>query len=145
MTATLEKPFRFEMTPAQKRVDRIQDALAKMPQADCPLTHRFTPGLYIREIVMPAGAVVVSKIHKTEHPFVISKGKVSVWTENEGTVTFEAPHTGITKPGTRRILYIHQDTIWTTFHPTDKTTPEAVERDIIYNPENEPCHSQQLQ
>ena len=29
------------------------------------------------------------------------------------------------------MLYAHEDTEWTTFHATDKTTPEAVEADVI--------------
>lgn len=96
-----------------------------------PVVHRFTPGLYIREIFMPAGSVLTSKIHKTEHPFVISKGSVSVYSDNDGAQHITAPYTGITKPGTRRFLVIHEDTIWTTFHVTDKTCIEDIEDEII--------------
>lgn len=100
------------------------------------VTHRFTPGLYIREILMPTGSILTSKIHKTEHPYVISKGKVSVWTEKEGSVKLEAPHTGITKPGTRRLLYVNEDTIWTTFHPTNETDVSKIEEQIIESHHN---------
>lgn len=102
----------------QGRVDWLQYALGHAPPVEMPLQHRFTPGLYSREIFMPAGAVVVSKVHKTEHQFVVSKGRVSVWSEADGVVELRAPHAGVTKPGTRRILVVHEDTIWTTFHPT---------------------------
>jgi len=124
-------------TPDQKQVDNMQAVLLKLPQTDCPLTHRFTPNLYTREIFMPKGTLIISKIHKTEHPFVIVKGKVSVWVEEIGTVTYTAPYVGITKPGTRRVLYIHEDCSWLTFHATDKTTPEEVEADVIYDPKKE--------
>ena len=86
---------------------------------------------------MPKGTLIISKIHKTEHPFVIVKGKVSVWVEGIGTVTYTAPYVGITKPGTRRVLYIHEDCSWLTFHATDKTTPEEVEADVIYDPKTD--------
>lgn len=100
-----------------------------------PLTHRFTPGMYIREIFMPAGSVVVSKIHKTTHPFVISQGVVSVYDQSKGTSeTLSAPHTGITGPGTQRLLYIHEDTIWTTFHVTDETNIEKLEMELCDHP-----------
>ncbi|HXC35826.1 MAG TPA: hypothetical protein VNV43_08120 [Candidatus Acidoferrales bacterium] len=121
----------------QTKVDALQAAVERMPQAELPLTHRFTPGMYIRTIFMPAGALVISKIHRTQHPFVVTKGRCLVW---EGQVApaqsncvreIRAGHIGITMPGTRRILYIYEDTEWTTFHATDKTTPEAVEADII--------------
>lgn len=100
-------------------LDQIEAGIAQMavtsPMREV-VTHRFTPGLYIREIFMPSGSLLTSKIHRTEHPYVISMGRASVWTESDGMQRLSAPHTGITKPGTRRLLYIHEDTIWTTFH-----------------------------
>ena len=126
-------------TPLQKRISAALPDLKKLPQVDCPLVHRFTPGLYTREIFMPAGTLIVSKIHKTEHQFIIVKGKVSVFIEGEGdgVKTFTAPHVGITKAGTRRVLLIHDDCAWLTAHATDKTTPEEVEADIIYDQETD--------
>jgi hypothetical protein len=111
--------------------DGVEAALAKEVQLDLPVTHRFTPGLYIREIFMPASippieTVVTSRIHLTEHPFVISKGKLRVWHEETGWVLIEAHYTGITKAGTRRILVIIEDTIWTTFHVTNETDPDRI-------------------
>jgi hypothetical protein len=98
----------------------------------CHITHRFTPGLYIRECRMDQGAIVISKIHKTEHPFVISKGAVIVFNQADGTrEILRASHIGITKPGARRVIAVLEECIWTTFHPTDKTDPVEIERDII--------------
>jgi hypothetical protein len=110
-------------------------------RVDMPVTHRFTPGLYIREIFMPCAKtvgqigemLVTSKIHLKEHPFVISKGSCSVWTEDRGWVRYDAPYCGITKPLTRRVLWIHKDTIWTTFHVTNETSIEKIEREIIFS------------
>lgn len=112
-------------------IDKLQVTMEALTQVECPLVHRFTPGIYVREIFMPKGALIVSKIHKTEHPFTISKGRVRVLIPGEGVVELSAPYTGVTKPGTRRVLYILEDCVWTTYHPTDKTTPEEVEEDII--------------
>lgn len=111
-------------------IDQIELAMLAHPALYCPVTHTFTPGLYAREIRMPAGALVTSRIHKTEHPFVVSKGRVTVYTE-DGRVEIEAPYTGITKPGTRRVLMIHEDTIWTTFHVTNETDVAVIEDQII--------------
>lgn len=112
-------------------IDEFEAAIIDGPRVDCPVTNRFTPGMYIREIFMPAGSFVTSMEHKTEHPFVISKGKVMVTSENEGQVIYEAPHLGITAPGTRRALYIIEDTVWTTFHVTDETDVEKIGLEIL--------------
>ena len=65
---------------------------------------------------MPAESLWTSKIHKTEHPYVVSYGKAAVSIDAEEWYEITAPYTGITKPGTRRVLYILEDCIWTTFH-----------------------------
>ena len=86
---------------------------------DAPLVHKFTDGMYIREIFMPAGSLWTSKIHKTEHPYIVSYGKVAVSVDAQEWDEITAPYTGITVPGTRRVLYIIEDCIWTTFHRID--------------------------
>lgn len=101
-----------------------------------PLKHRFTPGMYIREIFMPQGSLLTSKIHLTEHPFVISYGVVTVWSPDEGTKVLQAPYTGTTMPGTRRILFCHTDVIWVTFHATQLTDVDEIEKLITMNRAN---------
>jgi hypothetical protein len=113
-------------------MDILEAENAKLPQVNCPLVHRFTTGMYIREIHMPAGIVVTSRIHKTQHPFVITKGVCEVVKEDGTHEVLKAPYTGITEAGTRRVLLIHEDTVWTTFHNTDKTDPVEIEEDITY-------------
>jgi hypothetical protein len=115
---------------------RIHDVMRQMLADGCPpdgseVTHDFTPGLYCRTIVMPAGVAILSKIHKTCHPYFIQRGRVSVWTAEEGWKTFEAPHRGVTQPGTQRLLFVHEETEWTTAHPTTLTDLAEIEAAII--------------
>lgn len=112
-------------------IDEFEAAIIDGPKVECPVTDRFTPGLYIREILMPAGTFITSMEHRTEHPFVISKGKILVTSDNEGQVLYEAPFTGITKPHTRRALYAIEDTVWTTFHVTEETDVEKIGLEIL--------------
>lgn len=124
-----------ELMIGSKTIDtRLDDLEMKMlsspDKIDLPLIHYFTPGLYSREIYMPAGTLVVSKIHLTQHPFVISKGSVSVKIREGEWELLEAPYTGITYPGTRRVLYIQEDCIWTTFHATDIAPVDGSDEEI---------------
>jgi hypothetical protein len=107
-------------------LDQCEDIINSRPEQEMPVTHTFTPGMYIRQIFIPARTILTSRIHLTEHPFVISKGDISVWTAATGTQRFKAPYSGVTKPGTRRLLFAHDDTIWTTFHATDETDVEKI-------------------
>jgi hypothetical protein len=97
----------------------------------CPLKHTFGDGLYIREITMPKGMTLTSKIHKTTHPYFIIKGDVSVMTQ-DGPIRLKAPHWGITEAGTKRILYMHEETVWVTVHATKEVEySEKIEEELI--------------
>lgn len=119
---------------ANDKIDIFEQGMIEnLELVDCPLKHTFTDGMYVREIFMKARLIITSKIHKTTHPFNISKGKVLVWTDEEKSVILEAPYSGVTKPNTRRVLYIIEDCIWTTYHcrSEEEITPEQIEARII--------------
>ena len=95
-----------------------------------PLKHTFADGYYLREINTPAGQILITKIHKEEHPFFLMKGECSVFTEH-GTKRIKAPYYDITKPGTKRVIYIHKDVTWVTVHATDLKDLGKIEEKII--------------
>ncbi len=115
-----------------EKIDALEYALSTYPIQECPLKHTLTETQYIREIFMPKGTLVTSMIHKTEHPFFVLSGVVSVYSENDGEQFIEAPYSGITTPNTRRVLYIHEDTVWVTVHTRleNETIDEIGERII---------------
>lgn len=119
-------------SPEWKEMDAIDAMVMAQPQVEMPLKHVFTPHLYTRQILIPAGTLATTRIHLTEHPFIISLGRASVWSRDTGWSHVQAPHLGVTKPGTRRAIYAHEDTIWTTFHVTDKTDPDEIAREVTY-------------
>lgn len=92
--------------------------------------HYFAKGLYAREITIPAGTLLTGKIHLTQHINVISKGDISVLTE-EGIKRIKAPATIISPPGTKRVGYTHEETVWTTFHATEETDLVKLEEQLI--------------
>ena len=104
----------------QNKIAALEAALFEMadngvPQVELPLKHFFADGVYIREIAIPADSIVVGLIHKHSHLNYITKGKVTVLTK-EGLETLEGPCSMISSAGTKRALYTHTDTIWTTVH-----------------------------
>lgn len=135
----------IEKIKANGTLDELESAmLENFPIINCPLVHRFTKGLYVREIFMPAGSLITSKIHKTQHQFFILKGAVSVWTNEGEEIYLEAPYIGITEPGTRRLLFIWEDCIWATSHPNpDNETAEEIEERILEKYDN-PLLSEEL-
>lgn len=125
-------------------------------QHDCPLKHSYADGIYVREIFIPKGKVLVGKIHRHEHPNFLLKGDVTVVTEEGGTERIIAPKSMISPAGTKRVVVANEDTIWVTVHLNvdNKRDPEEIEKDVIvpsyeqYELEQKKtevieCHSQQ--
>ena len=119
----------------RKAIMRLQDAIVygglDVGPAACPVQHHFAPGAYGREMTIPAGLVVVGKIHKHAHINVISTGRVQVFTEQDGVLELAAPCTFVSSPGTKRVVHVLEETVWTTVHVTDKTDLAEIEREVI--------------
>ena len=92
--------------------------------------HEFGDGLYIRKITMLKGMLLTSKIHKYRHPYFVQSGECSV-INPEKVIRIKAPYWGMTEPLTKRILYIHEETIWITVHATKRKDLEKIEEQII--------------
>ena len=109
---------------------RLEDELRKHPQLDVPIKHHFAPGVYAREMFVPAGTLLTGKIHKTEHLNIISQGHFSVSNMGE-SMDIYAPHTFVSPAGTKRAIYAHEDSTWTTIHVTEETDLDVLEDEII--------------
>jgi hypothetical protein len=98
---------------------------------DCfPLKHTFADGVYVREIFLPKDSIVVGKLHKHSHPNFLMSGEVTVVTE-EGLKRIKAPCSMISPAGTKRIVLVHEDTVWITVHVTNETDLDKIECETI--------------
>ncbi len=122
-----QEKFRHNITEFETKVKSIPGALGADP---FPLEHSFADGLYIRKLTVPARTLTVTKIHAVNHAFFLQKGTISVLTE-EGIKKFTAPYQGITKAGTKRIIYHHDEVIFTTVHSTKENDIEKIEVEVI--------------
>lgn len=95
-----------------------------------PLRHFFVPGVYSREMTLPAGHWIIGKIHKHAHMNVISTGRVVVITE-EGVRVFQAPYVFRSEPFTKRVVLVIDTTVWTTHHITNETDLSLIEAELI--------------
>lgn len=118
---------------ARQKIMAIQRACQALPDGQRidespPLKHWLAPGIYAREIHLPAGTVVVGKIHRHRHFNIISKGSITCYTEF-GLETHIAPASFISEAGTKRVVHTHEDAIWTTIHhnPTNETDVSVLE------------------
>lgn len=112
----------------REKIKNLEEAMRKFPQIEVKPTHYFAKGLYAREVVLPKGMLVTGKVHLVEHLVIISRGDISVLTDN-GVKRIRAPFTMVSKPGTKRVVYVHEETVFTTIHsaPEDETDVKKLE------------------
>ena len=123
----LVKGFRKGIVGLEEKMKSVPGALG--PQ-DLETKHEFADGLYLRQVVVPKGHLFVTKLHKKAHPLFIMKGRISILTE-DGVITVEAPWYTITRAGTKRVIYVHEEVIGLTVHATEETDPEKIEEEVI--------------
>lgn len=129
-------------TTMRERVERAERFLEQLPQVDCPVTHHFAPGVYMREMRIPAGVHATGAVHKTEHLSIVVGH--CLLTTDEGPREFVGHNTFVSKPGAKRMLVAISDVVMTTIHPTDETDldklcellTESKASELIGGPEN---------
>jgi hypothetical protein len=138
MTSTIESN-KQKLTAAEQ----MEKELLPLTQVDCPLTHRFAPGVYFREIFMPADTIVLGHEHKTEHFNVILTGRALVAMDGEIQEVI-APAVIKSLAGVRKALLIIEDMRWCTVHPTDETDLDKLEELLIIKSPTWLAHHQHL-
>jgi len=129
-----KKDFRTKIMKLENGLKNIDHKdIIKGDSKLCPLKHSFSDGIYVREITIPAGMLIIGKIHKHDHPNFLLKGEVIVVTEGGGKEELKAPCSMISKPGTKRALYAKTELVWTTVHlnPTNTQDLKELEEEII--------------
>ena len=125
-----EKEFREKISDLEQDIIDAGHTPGEVMHKANPVKHTFAGGCYIREIYNPANELIITKIHKKEHPFFLMKGEMSILTE-EGIQHIHAPYQGVTKPGTKRAIYTHEECIFITVHATENTNIEDVEEEVV--------------
>lgn len=106
------KPFNDVFKSIKRTVASQKGAML----GDCfPLEHSFAEGLYVREIRVPAGHLVVTKTFKQTHATFLMSGDVSILTE-EGVKDISGPFHFITNAGVKRVILCRTDVVWVTVH-----------------------------
>lgn len=124
----------FLALPKRERIASfIADLLAATPDhVEFEVKHSFAPGMYIREMFIPKGSVVVGKVHRVECLNICPMGDIDLVTE-AGDMRVTAPFNAVSAPGAQKIAYAHEDTIWINVFRTDETDIEKLEAELVYS------------
>jgi quercetin dioxygenase-like cupin family protein len=118
--------------PTREKIQKLQETMLPMQTKQPEPRHFFAPGMYMRELVVPSGMLMVGKIHKHAHFLMVLKGKAEVISEF-GRMVVEAGHLSVSPAGVKRVVLALEDTQFVTVHvnKNDSQDLEVIEAEHI--------------
>ncbi|MGJ7500068.1 hypothetical protein ACSFBF_06885 [Variovorax sp. ZT5P49] len=115
------------------KIDALETAIRAQPRTtlEWETVHHFAPGIYAREMRVPAGAVITSKVHKFENLSILSKGRMALYMEDGTVREVSAGFHIVAPPGARRVAFVLEDAVWTCMHNTDERDLQKIEAHFI--------------
>lgn len=115
----------------KEKVMALQKAMIEgVAPIELETRHRFHGGMYMREVFRPAGCIIVGKVHKKEHFYIVLSGTVVITTDT-GVAEVTGPYVFESVPGTKRAVFAKTDAICITIHVAESTAVEEVENELV--------------
>lgn len=111
-------------------VEKLEAAFLQAPQEECPVHHHFGPGVYIREVVLPAGSYIIGHRHNSPHLNIMLEGRLTLINADGTRAELRAPQTFVSGAG-RKIAYIHETVRWQNVYATEETDVETLETQLL--------------
>lgn len=99
---------------------------------DLPIKHKFADQVYLREMTIKKGMVVVGAIHNHLHIFFLLKGHLTL-SDKDSVEDYQAPCYVISKPGIQRAVYANEDSIVVNIHknPDNIEDVDELEKKLV--------------
>ena len=94
--------------------------------------HTFADSVYVREMTIDQGEIIIGAIHKHLHVWLLLSGYITVLSNGE-VKEYKAPCTVLSRPGVKRVIYGNETSIFTNVHknPTNTKNIKELEKQII--------------
>tara|TARA_R100001377_G_C3156161_1_gene98060 strand:+ start:113 stop:556 length:444 start_codon:yes stop_codon:yes gene_type:complete len=99
-------------------------SIAEMP--DVSIKHQFADQIYIRQMDLKKGQVIVGAIHNHLHAWFLLTGKVLI-NNNGELIEHIAPCYTVSEPGSQRLIYAMEDSIFVNIHKNPSNTQDIKE------------------
>jgi hypothetical protein len=130
MTLVATKPKTASLL--EKKISTLYEATAAQPQVQCEEKHHFGPNIYIKEVTMPAGALIIGKHHRMEHLCNMVSGRMFILQDDGSKKELVAPMTFMAPPG-RKVAYIVETVVFQNIYSTSETDIEKLENMCVDN------------
>lgn len=127
-------------------IEAIEGYMLSLPQeakAEIPVHHHFGPGIYIRQITIPKGAMAIGHEQRFAHTNILLTGAVAMY-EESGVKILQAPLIFTGNPG-RKVGMAIEDCVWLNVFATDETDVDKLEEMIAKKSDTFKAHQKSLE
>lgn len=137
----LEKVRKTDIA-SQDAVELAEAYMLSLPQAECSVVHHFGPGIYIREVHLPAGVFAIGHKQRFEQLNIMITGAVAMVRDGKMQI-LRAPLIYVGPPG-RKSGYVIEDTVWQNVYATEETDIDKLESMFLKKSETWEDHHAEL-
>lgn len=119
----------FEAIDGYGNIEAVEEKMKALPEVAWKTKHHFSDGVYTRETFIPKDTLLTGWRHKQETISILLSGVISVMSvdtsgraEDKGVL--QAPAIFITKPGSKKIGFAHEDTVFINSFPLSEIPME---------------------
>lgn len=114
-----------KVVPTTEGIMKLQEVLLQQEQVEIPTLELVSNGLYTREIIIPAGTALISRVWLEPYIDIMVSGDITVVTP-DGNKRYKGYNLFVGVPGRKRAGYAHEDTVWVTVHRTEAKSHEGL-------------------
>lgn len=104
--------------------------LGELAPVEIPLSHYHTADLYGRRIVVPKDSVLTTMVHKLDNITIVLRGHLTIVDQDGEEHEIRAPEVFITKAGTQRAIFVHEELDWITVNHCTEQDDKKV-KDVL--------------
>jgi quercetin dioxygenase-like cupin family protein len=108
-------------------------ANGELSAMETPLKHYHTEELYGRRIIVPAGCIFTTAVHKVDHISVALRGRITMLNADGESQEVIAPDMFVTPAGTHRVVYVHEEVEFATIHSCTEQDDTKVADVLTFN------------
>jgi len=127
---------------AERAIDEVMELQEAIEKRDDKVDsietiHNFSEGQYIRQVLIPAGMLVIGKRHRHKTLNVVLKGKCKIRnSDQEESYIAEAPYMYESGANVKKAVYAYTDTIFANIHVTNEINKDKLEEQCIITEED---------
>lgn len=127
-----------------KSIVSLENEIKKLDQAHLPEWDGLLGDLYVRQLFIPKGVALTSRVYKKSYVDLMISGKITI-TDSNGTYDLEGFNLLEGVPGRKRAGFAHEDTLWITVHspedvkesPKEDISLETIDQYLEYKKEQD--------